>query len=59
MPFIVIKLEHEIFRKPFDVSSYCLVQHTCLHTIQFRQVAVKHDSLPTDYVDALLDDFNV
>ena len=59
MPFIVIKLEHKILWKPFDVSSYRLVQHTCLHAVQLRQVAVKHDALPTDYVDALLDDFNV
>jgi hypothetical protein len=41
-------LKHEIFRKAFAIAANLLVQAPCFHLVEYRQVFVKHDLLPTD-----------
>ena len=42
--FLIIKLEHKILRKPFNVSLYLFIQGFRLHSVQLRKVTVQNNT---------------
>ena len=55
--FFFRQLEHEIFRKPVNVSFYRLNKHPRLNTIKLRQSKTQHYLLSTEQKNTLLNVF--
>ena len=43
--------KHEIFRKPIQISLYCLIQHLCFNSVKLCQIRIQHNFVPADQQD--------
>ena len=40
--------EHEIFRKPIQISLYCLIQHLRFNSVKLREIRIQHHLVSAD-----------
>lgn len=57
MELLLVKLKHEVFRKPCEVSLYGLNERTRFDLIETGKAATEHHSIAAQEKDLLFDQF--